>query len=91
MNCGLSFDMLSDQIRAVSLEKNDKFRVCVINYTDSVLVGNQILYFANTSFVCLCQSASLLCDSNPVVASQARFAVYRMKRRICANLNLIYF
>ena len=43
-----------------------------------------------TSFVCLCQSASLVCDSNPVVASQTRFAVYRMKRRICANLNLTY-
>ena len=26
----------------------------------------------------------------PVVASQTRFAVYRMKRRICANLNLTY-
>ena len=34
--------------------------------------------------------ASLVCDSNPVVASQTRFAVYRMKRRICANLNLTY-
>ena len=36
------------------------------------------------------QRASLVCDSNPVVASQTRFAVYRMKRRICANLNLTY-
>ena len=43
-----------------------------------------------TSFVCLCQSASLVCDSNPVVASQTRFAVHRMERRICANLNLTY-
>ena len=36
------------------------------------------------------QRASLVCHSNPVVASQTRFAVYRMKRRICANLNLTY-
>ena len=89
MNCGLSFDMLSDKIRAVSLEKNDKFRVCVINYTDSV--GNQILHFANTSFVMFMSKRLISMRLEPVVASQARFAVYRMKRRICANLNLTYF
>ena len=48
MNYGLSFDMLSDQIRAVSLVKMTNF-VCALNYTDSV--GIQIFISQITSFV----------------------------------------
>ena len=89
MNCGLSFDMLSDKIRAVSLVKMTNFVCALIIQIQSVF---RFYISKITSFVCLCQSASLVCDSNPVVASQTRFAVHRhrMERRICANLNLTY-
>ena len=68
--------------------KNDKFRVCV-NYKDSV--GIQILYFANY-VICLFMSKRLISMQLECCGSftNPRFAVHRMERRICANLNLTY-
>ena len=56
----------------------------------ALIIQIELVFRFYISDFILCTNASLVCDSNPVVASQTRFAVYRMKREICANLNLAY-
>ena len=83
--------MLFDYIWDDSLSKITRFRVYVNYYR----ILHFHVVFLNDIIICMFTLAKLLLcvfeRSNPVVASQSRFLIYRVERRICASLNLTYF
>ena len=75
---------------AILLDRNGPIYLNEVSTESAYIIYYEYPIFSLAQIRRLSQSASLVCDSNPVVASQTRFAVHRMERRICANLNLTY-